>query len=272
MRTLEYEKWNGTGNDFVIFVVSNQAELWVAHPDNVRRICDRNQGIGADGVVVLHAYSTVGAPLQADIINSDGTAVEMCGNALRCISALSSSRGFGQQFTMGGRQISARVEDDGQITVCLGRLVCVGNRPLFSAVPEFDQQLGYSGHLLSFGNPHYVIPVPRIPRNWEQLGRELQSLADRVLSTGGINLGWLSVEPGTQGEHRLCVYERGAGATASCGSGACAAAATLGHTQRTDSPYKLRLPGGRLTIKQSDDLYFLTGEATFESRGQWKED
>ena len=237
----------------------------------VRRVCDRDRGVGADGVVVLHTYLGSTPHLKTEIINSDGTPVEMCGNALRCIAKVSQAENLGQLFLMGQREIRAEYQDDGQATVCIGVPDQVGDHPMFASLPELDKLLGHRGHLLSFGNPHYVVPVTSIPENWADLGSQSQIMADRILGTGGINLGWLQAKPQAKEVPRLCVYERGVGVTASCGSGACAASATRRFLGQGGDPDHLRLPGGTLSISVRDGKYYLTGEAVCESTGTWEE-
>ena len=143
-----------------------------------------------------------------------------------------------------------------------------GEHTLFGNLPELDEIMGGRGYLLSFGNPHYVVPLTRIPEDWQGRGALCQPLADRLLQTGGINCGFLQTAA-ENGSIPLRVFERGAGATKSCGSGACAASAVLEHLSLEELPHRLALTGGVLTISREGAEFVLSGPVSKEYEGVW---
>lgn len=270
MNALPFEKWDATGNDFIIVDLT---ELSIGEeefsPSRVQFLCDRNHGIGADGVVLL----TLGSlNHRVTIINSDGSVAAMCGNAMRCIGIKLAQSGLGHEYRVqvGDRLVTTRMLGPERASVVMGEVGDVADDHLaYSSLPSLDQKLGGKGYLLSFGNPHYVVPMLEIPVDWVDRGRKVQTLANDLLGLGGVNCGFLSQEPDTKGRFRLRVYERGAGATKSCGSGACAASAILEHRLGMPQPHVLELPGGELRIERLGTHYVLSGEARKEYSGQW---
>jgi diaminopimelate epimerase len=271
---LPFEKWDATGNDFVLIDLgcSPLAEFEFA-PGLIRSLCDRDHGIGADGVVLWQGCSG-GQPSKVAIWNADGSPGQMCGNALRCVALVLARADSGSQLSyrvrIGEREVTTRAQGPGQSSVSMGPVAAVEPHPMFASLPILDELLGGPGFLVSFGNPHYVLPCS-IPEDWEQRGSRAQVPADRLLGTGGINCGFLQVSPApSPGCHRLRVFERGAGATKSCGSGACAASAVLESRLGVAPPHRLELPGGVLDIGRSADAGFeLSGPAFQEFVGQW---
>lgn len=265
--TFAYEKWEATGNDFVVVDLS-QGEIAArdVEPTLVRQVCDRESGVGADGIVLLEKRE--GLPLNVEIWNSDGSRAEMCGNALRCVCLLQADK-EDHGLTISGRPVKAHRASLGHATVGMGPVGPVGSRALFESIPAFDELLGRQGYLVSFGNPHYVVPCHEIPENWQELGASLQETAHAELGTGGINCGFLKREPREE-VRQLCVFERGVGFTKSCGSGACAASAVLEGPLKVGAPHRFELPGGQLEIGRGGGSDFLlSGPARQEFVGRW---
>ncbi len=268
MTNFPYEKWEATGNDFVIVDLASVSQNRESFsPEQVSRLCNREQGVGADGVVLLDLSTEVST---MSIINSDGSPSGMCGNALRCVAQiLHRQLGEGShRIAIGDRVVECQVDPHGVATVVMGSAEGVGAFELFSTAEEFQKFVGKS-HLVWFGNPHLVVPVSAIPGDWSAKGDELQEVADRVLGMGGINVGFLEQTPGSDDSFALRVFERGAGVTQSCGSGACAASAVLETVFQVSPPHRLGLLGGVLTVGRSPDGFTLSGPATQEFEGEW---
>lgn len=267
MTLFPYEKWEATGNDFVLVdLARSNLSLEQFTPDLVRRVCDRDRGVGADGVVLLDlSQDTAGMT----IINSDGSPSGMCGNALRCVARVLSRRSGAVRgsVSIGDRIVETRIDEEGAPAVLLGPPQGVLGREPFDSLPELDRALG-RGYLLWFGNPHNVVPLAHIPDDWVKMGEKVQEMADQHLGTGGINCGFLETEP-TEGVHRLRVFERGAGVTQSCGSGACAASAVLERVLGVEPPHRLELLGGVLTVGREPGGFTLSGPARLEFEGEW---
>ena len=269
-KSLAFQKWEATGNDF--FFIDSVAESVAAEDlgvDEVRAICERNGTGGADGVAL---YGLTGdGSAHMTIFNSDGSRGDMCGNALRCLSQILFEKSGSNRHSvkLATRTVVVVAGDVGSGSVAMGSADRQGEHPIFHNLPEIDAEMGGPGYLLSFGNPHYVVPFERLPEDWEQRGANAQSIADQLLGTGGINCGFLQTVP--SGEVNLLrVYERGAGATKSCGSGACAASAVLEHLGLASPPHRLELTGGILTISRDGSEFVLSGPVSKEYEGVWE--
>lgn len=271
MSSIPYEKWDATGNDFVVVDLQHSPLTVDQFPAPlVVAMCDRQHGVGADGVVLLE-HGREGAPAHVMICNSDGSPSAMCGNALRCVALLlARQRGAGvHRVLLGERLLATRADGPDRSRVTMGRVAPVGDRAPLSSLPELDELLGGRGYLLSFGNPHYVVVYDEIPADWVQRGEAAQSVAHRLLGTGGINCGFLQRPTGRAETTPLRVFERGAGVTQSCGSGACAASAVVEQALAVAPPHCLRLLGGVLEVGRSDGEFELAGPARQEFVGRW---
>lgn len=268
MTSVPYEKWDATGNDFVVVDLSlSPVEGKSFTPDLVRKMCDRQHGVGADGVVLLDRTDGQ-QPHRVAIWNSDGSGAEMCGNALRCVAVLLAGPA---QVRIGPRTVGTRSDGPEYSHVAMGPAAAQDGHVLFASLAGLDEVLGGKGHLLSFGNPHYVVPLARIPEDWARRGAQAQAVAHQLLGTGGINCGFLQTEPEAGGHYPLCVFERGVGVTQSCGSGACAASAVLESVLGMTPPHRLRVLGGQLEIgREPNGGFELGGRARREFVGQWR--
>ena len=269
-KTIAFQKWEATGNDFLFIDQESQGVLAQDLPlSAVVEACHREKGFGADGVILYSRSNSRQASMT--VINSDGSRGDMCGNALRCLAHILKQQSGQQshQVKLTSRSVEVSSSDAHQAAVVMGRVAAVGEQPFMVSVDAFNAVVAAKGYLCSFGNPHYVVPVPKIPSDWEKLGAALQSPAHQYLGTHGINCGFLETES-RSGARRLRVFERGAGPTKSCGSGACAASAVLQHLGLSSPPHILDLPGGRLTIERRDEAFILKGEARLEYVGEWK--
>ena len=274
---MEFAKYQGLGNDFVI-VDGRAVPVPELSPAQVRRLCDRRLGIGADGVV-LALPPWQGGHLRMRIFNGDGSEPEMCGNGIRCLARFLADQQQGTCpdpltiETLAG-PMAVRLQDQGQVTVDMGepRLepAAVPTTLGVDARQVVAEPLLVAGQVVevtavSMGNPHVVIPVADVDRvDLEHLGPALETHPAFPQRT---NVHFLQVL-GDQ-HHRLRTWERGAGVTMACGTGACAAvvaARLLGLGRRQA---RVTLPGGDLAVHWRDDNHvFMTGPAqrTFVGR------
>lgn len=261
---LRFAKWHGLGNDFVL------VEGPLSTPERARRICDRRRGIGADGLVTILPPRTPGAVATMHITNSDGSVAEMCGNAIRCVAKhLALRRGLTGTL---------RIDTDAGTKVCTlhpgpGGEVAEVSVEMGAARLEGEGDFTVSGERLhatrvSVGNPHAVVFEEGAPSQ-ERAGRVGPAIERAV--PGGVNVGF--ARPGPEGID-LVVWERGAGLTDACGTGACAAAVAsirLG-AAKPGAPVAVRLPGGTLEITVSADLSRVTmrgpAERVFEGEAE----
>ncbi len=244
---LAFEKYEGTGNDFIVIDADREDELL---PDDAARLCDRHFGIGADGVLVVLPARTADADARMRVINADGSIPEMCGNGARCVALhLGLSRGT--------RAAIVRLETDSGLRVCtventgVDGVVTVDMGPirvLDERVLEIDgQRLELT--IADAGNPHAVLFGRFAREDVERLGPRLSS---HPAFPGGTNVEFAQVAGhGID----LIVWERGVGITLACGTGACAAVAVARRAGRleTSLPARVRLPGGPLDVTIDQD-------------------
>jgi diaminopimelate epimerase len=256
---LAFTKMQGAGNDFVIFDFTRKA--FSLSRSQLRKISDRNFGVGCDQVLVVQ--KSMKADFRYRIFNADGGEVEQCGNGARCFVKFVHQRGLTKKReirveTRGGL-IVPRLEKDGEVTVNMGS-------PAFEST-EILRVGGKAVRLsiLSMGNPHAVQIVANVDkapvRTQGPLIEHHRRFPNRV------NAGYLQVE--TRRRARLRVWERGAGETLSCGTGACAAAVTGIAKGLLDSPVRVATRGGTLTIRWDggDNAVWMKGPAETSYEG-----
>ena len=272
---LTFSKYQGLGNDFILMegrAGQLSPEIHTPEPGWVQRLCDRRFGIGADGLIL--ALPPEGdAELRMRIFNADGSEAEMCGNGIRCLArflADSDGDGAGRRWAIEtpAGLIVPELQEDGQIRVDMGapflEPASVPTTLSADATGLPVGELNLDGDILSLaavgmGNPHAIVPVDdlnAIP--FERWGAELEC---HQLFPAKTNVHFLKVHERSQLEIR--VWERGAGPTLACGTGACAtlvAAVLLGLSDRQAT---VQLPGGPLEIswEKPGASVFMTGPA-----------
>ena len=237
---LSFTKMQGAGNDFVVVDATRQP--FALTRERLRRIADRHLGVGCDQILVVERPRRPDADFRYRIFNADGGEVEQCGNGARCFVKYVHQRGLtGKREisveTLGGL-IRPRLEDDGEVSVDMGRPVYGGVETL--ALDSERVQVA----VVSIGNPHAVQGVPDVER--APVTTQGPRLERHARFPQGVNAGYMQVRD----RHRIVlrVWERGAGETLSCGTGACAAV-VAGVAQRLlDSPVRVETRGGALTI------------------------
>lgn len=264
---IQFSKMHGLGNDFM--VIDGVTQKVFFSPDTIRRLADRHFGIGFDQLLLVEPPYDPEQDFHYRIFNADGSEVQQCGNGARCFARFVRLKGLTNKdriavSTMSGR-IVLQVEQDNQITVNMG-------------VPEFEPakvpfraQKAEKTYLLrvaeqtvmcgvvSMGNPHCVLNVPSVDEApVEELGALLERF-DRFPER--VNVGFMQVV--SPQEIRLRVFERGAGETLACGTGACAAAVVGMQQGLLRDRVKVNLPGGSLQIawKGAGQPVYMTGPA-----------
>jgi len=246
--TLRFAKYHGLGNDFVV------VDGPLMDAARARRICDRHRGVGADGVVTILPPRTPGAVATMHIFNPDGSVAEMCGNAIRCLAQhLAATRGAPDELVIdtgaGPKRCTLHRGAGGGVEA-----VSVEMGP---ARIEGEQDFEVGGERLhavrvNMGNPHAVLFDQPTRARAGAVGPRIEAAV-----AGGVNVGF--ARPGPSGID-LVVWERGAGLTDACGTGACAAAVAAvrrGEAQ-AGAPIEVRLPGGPLRITVAADLVAVT--------------
>ncbi len=272
---LRFTKMHGLGNDFVVVdAVRQPIDLT---PDQVRYLADRHFGIGCDQVLVVEPSPEPGIDFRYRIFNSDGGEVEQCGNGARCFVRFVHEKGLTDRREIRVRTrsgvIAPRLEDDGLVTVDMGVPVLEPSRvPFVSDSDEVVQPLVLADGTriaitaVSMGNPHAVQVVADVDSApVGQLGPQIESHArfpERV------NAGFMQV---VDPQHvRLRVFERGAGETLACGTGACAAVVAGIVRGLLTSPVAVETRGGELQIRWagSRQPVFMTGPAVTVFEGE----
>lgn len=271
---IAFTKYHGLGNDFILVDNRQQPEPRIT-PAQAVEWCDRHFGIGADGVIFALPGQD-GTDYTMRIFNSDGSEPEMCGNGIRCLARFiadlevaetGSPRPVYQIHTLAGL-ITPRLESDGQITVDMGlpRLLA-GEIPTTLAAPEekvVNLPLEVAGQTwqvtcVSMGNPHcitFVDDVAAIPL--AALGPQFEHhpAFPKRINTEFIQV----VRPDYL---KMRVWERGAGITLACGTGACASLVAAVLNGKSDRRATVELPGGPLLIEwsETDQHLYMTGPA-----------
>lgn len=252
MRRVHFEKYQGLGNDFL--VVQGSAESAVS-PEQSTRLCDRNFGVGGDGVLLVLPPRSPQARATMIVLNADGSRPEMCGNGLRCVALhLARSESTLEECfvvdTDAGPK-ACRVEASGDValvTIDLGR----ANIEQPFVFRDGEHEISFAR--VSTGNPHAIVFGPA----WDD------ALIDRVgpavckAIVGGANVEFVS-ELGPD-RFKVVVWERGVGRTLACGTGAAAVAAAAAHQGRASfgKPIEILLPGGPLQVTVEAGSYGLT--------------
>lgn len=257
---------HGLGNDFVVAQSSDQA-LWDEH--TIRRLADRRTGIGFDQFLWVEPPRSKDAAAYYRNFNADGSEAEQCGNGARCIAKLlagSVAEGERREITLEHvNGLSQAIVKDDSVSIALGE---PDFRPASLPFVTSDESAPYSVQInnskvefdvASIGNPHAVITVSDVrTAPVAELGAALE--CNRIFPNRA-NIGFMQVV--TSGHVRLRVFERGAGETRACGTGACAAAVVGQRAGWLDDSVRVDLPGGSVTVgwKGPGEPVWLTGEA-----------
>ncbi len=253
---IRFTKMQGLGNDFVVIdAVRQRLNL---SPDQARQLADRHFGIGCDQILVVERAQLAGVDFRYRIFNADGGEVEQCGNGARCFVRFVHEQGLSAKpelrvETRAGI-ISLRLQDDGQITVDMGvprflpaeiPFLAEGAEPVQSLeVGAGQERRTFEISALSMGNPHAVLVVDALEQaqvaNYGPLIEAHPRFPQRV------NAGFMQVLD----RHHIAlrVYERGAGETLACGTGACAAAVAGIRRGLLETPVGVEMRGGELQI------------------------
>ncbi|OZH55146.1 diaminopimelate epimerase [Hydrocoleum sp. CS-953] len=268
--TISLTKYHGLGNDFILIDNRHQSQP-ILTPEQAIKLCDRNFGIGADGVI----FALPGEE-QADytmrIFNSDGSEPEMCGNGIRClakfIAELENNKKTKYNIYTGAGLIVPELQGDGQVTVDMGQprllaseIPTTLSNPNEKVVAQSLEVAGKSWSVtcVSMGNPHCITFVEDVSIiDLAKIGPEFEH---HPVFPERTNTEFIQVISPKYVKMR--VWERGAGATLACGTGACASVVAGVLTQKNERLVTVELPGGCLEIEWSttDKKIYMTGPA-----------
>lgn len=272
---INFSKMHGLGNDFVVIDAINQTVQLNA--EQIKRLADRHYGIGFDQLLLVKQAQSA-ADFRYVIYNADGTEVSQCGNGARCFALFVRQKGLTNKANIrvetGAGDLLLQFNDDQQVCVDMGEPIFAPSMvPLLFEQQKTTYSVNLSGNeiefsALSMGNPHAVIQVADVAAaDVISLGAQLEN---HSLFPERVNVGFSEI---IDSSHiRLRVYERGAGETLACGSGACAAAVAGIQLGRVTSPVNVSLTGGDLTIEWLGEgsPVKMTGPANFVFDGMIK--
>ncbi|MEB3120160.1 MAG: diaminopimelate epimerase [Snowella sp.] len=270
--SLAFTKYHGLGNDFIL-IDNRYSNIPLISPEQAVKMCDRHFGIGADGVIFALPGQD-GTDYTMRIFNSDGSEPEMCGNGIRCfarfIADLEGEVSIGKSYrihTLAG-VITPRLEAEGQVTVDMGfpqllaadipTTLAAGDKKVIDVPLEVAGQ-SWSVTCVSMGNPHcinFVENVDQIPL--ELIGPQFENHPAFPKKTNTEFIQAIAPD-----YLKMRVWERGAGITLACGTGACASVVAGVLTGKSERRCTVKLPGGCLQIEWSeiDQRIYMTGPA-----------
>jgi diaminopimelate epimerase len=276
---LKFTKMQGTGNDFVVLDgISRSVEVT---PQLARRLADRHFGVGCDQVLLVEQPQRSDADFRYRIWNGDGGEVEQCGNGARCFVSFVHDKGLTKKNEIRVETLSGiivpRLESDGQVTVDMGIPIFEPERVPFDAHGIEPLQGGKRWPLelagrrvpvavLSMGNPHAVQTVADVDS--APVASEGPLIECHPRFPKRVNAGYAQTLD--RGNLRLRVWERGAGETLACGTGACAAVVAGIREGRLDEIVRVVTRGGELTIRWSggENPVWTTGPAVTVFEGE----
>jgi diaminopimelate epimerase len=275
MTVLPFTKMQGLGNDFV--VVDATRTPFALTAAQIRRLADRRFGVGCDQVLVVDPAPRDDVDFGYRIFNADGGEVEQCGNGARCFVVFVRARGLTSKrairvATRSG-VIEPRLEDDGEVSVDMGApRFAPDDVPFLGGSGAAEEPLEVNGRTvtitaLSMGNPHAVQKVDDVDA--APVASEGPTIERHPRFPARVNAGYMQVVD--RATIRLRVYERGAGETLACGTGACAAVVAGRRRGLLDAVVRVQTRGGALTVRWDGDAapVMMTGPAAIVFEGTW---
>lgn len=271
---MRFTKMQACGNDFIC--LNGLERKQILSEDDVRKLCDRHFGIGADGVILI-GYSE-SADFSMKIWNADGSEAQMCGNGIRCLGKFVYDRGYARrkrfkvmtdagihtlQITEGADYSAEEITVEMAVPSLKG--VPADKRKLKLIEEKLGKNQNEELFTVSFGNPHCVL----LANGAEELN--ISHIGPMIEKSGafpnGINVELVTVISGD--EISVKVWERGVGETLSCGTGACASAFAVMYAGKCGREITVKMAGGPLKIEQKpeNNRIYLTGGASFICEG-----
>mmetsp|Transcript_35546 Transcript_35546/g.45261 ORF Transcript_35546/g.45261 Transcript_35546/m.45261 type:complete len:288 (-) Transcript_35546:280-1143(-) len=279
-KSIQFSKYEGLGNDFILIDNRDSSEPKVT-PDQAIQLCNRNFGIGGDGVIFV-LPGQKGTDFTMRIFNSDGSEPEMCGNGIRCLTkyiADLEGKSEGKEvrysiWTLAG-EILGDITKDGLVTVDMGMPEFTAEKiPTTLAENEDGKVLNqpleidgktYEVSCVSMGNPHAIVFVDDLDD--VDLYRIGPMFENHPVFPARTNTEFVQVM--SKSHLKMKVWERGAGPTLACGTGTCALAVAAYLNGKSERNVRVTLPGGDLLIDwdETTNRIFMTGPGTYVFSG-----
>ncbi len=280
-KTIQFTKMQGLGNDFILVEYSEIKKHNLNYSELAVKICDRNFGIGGDGLIIVNPDDMKSnADTCWRIINSDGSEPEMCGNGIRCFAKYVYDKGIvnNKKFTINTLAgiITPEILNNGEVKVDMGAPVLlakdiptsVNSNEILLNQELLINEKSFKVNAVSMGNPHCIIFADEDTKNLAlKYGPEIEKSS---LFPEKTNVEFVKVL--SKDHIKVDVWERGCGITLACGTGACACVVASILNKLTDNIVKVELPGGRLAIEwqgNKDAAVFMTGGAEFVFYGDF---
>ena len=271
---LHFTKMHGAGNDFVVIDAVRAAVM--INEDQIRKIADRQTGVGCDQVLLIEPPKRPDADFEYRIFNADGSPAGQCGNGARCVGRFIHQQRLSAKSTItlqvGSDLRRLEFDETGSVKAELGAPIFAPVQIPFATDEDATEHaltlanVTVMAGVVSVGNPHAVLLVDDIAATpVEKIGPMIQSLD---VFPEGVNVGFMQVESNTQ--VKLRVFERGAGETLACGSGACAAVIHGIRLGQLANKVTVSVPGGKLEVSWDNGVssVWLSGpaETVFEGK------
>ena len=260
---IPFVKASACGNDFLLV---DSASVEDAAPADLarltRRMCDRHEGVGADGVEWMYPHAA--ADVEIRLINADGSDAEISGNGTRCVAAyVCAERGIEKITIQTGAGLktcvlTGRSESEYEFEVEMGEAAVGAELALKLGAGEVR------GIPVSMGNPHFVVFVQEFAENWQDRAVEIQR---NSAFQHGVNVELVAIDG--KNDVRARFFERGVGETQSSGTGSCASAVAAMTAGKAESPVRVHAPGGTQAVRKEGMLVFLRGAARLVCRGEF---
>ena len=268
---VRFIKMHGLGNDFIIIEKSDGIKVT---KDLVKNLSDRVKGIGCDLVVFLTNGDGKIFDLKADFFNSDGSKAEVCGNALRCIGKFFCNKLNKNNLVVETESgiIDIEMIEDEKISVDIGIPKFRWNEIPISKnldTENLDIKLNYlkGGFAVNVGNPHIIFFSDKIEK--EKFLQDSKKISNDKIFPHGVNISLVEIK--SKKEINIITFERGAGLTNACGTGACASVIACHKLNLCNSSVRVRMIGGELDIEISPDNHiFMIGEAKEVFQGEFE--
>lgn len=280
--SIKFTKMQGLGNDFILVDYEEIEKNKLDYSELAKKICDRNFGIGGDGLIIVNPPDIKGdTDASWRIINSDGSEPEMCGNGIRCFAKYVYQKGLvdKKKFTIQtlAGVILPEIMNNGKVKVDMGQPILEASK-IPASITELDAVIDYPIEAngksfnitaVSMGNPHCVIFSDE---DTYSLAREYGSTIETSsLFPEKANVEFVKVI--SRNEIKIDVWERGCGITLACGTGACASTVAAIVNNLVDNVITARLPGGDLEVEwnqsQNCGKVFMTGDSEFVFHGEY---
>jgi diaminopimelate epimerase len=256
---IPFVKASACGNDFLLIDGALAPKDIAAF---TRRICDRQEGVGADGVEWMFPHAK--ADMEIRLINADGSAAEISGNGTRCVAAYICAEHGKDKIT---------IQTGAGLKICMltGRRDSAYEFEIEMGAAQVGQELAVEttsnvvrGIPVSMGNPHYVVFASEFAQGWQEQAAEIQRSPQ---FKHGVNIEFVKID--SAHDIRARFFERGVGETRSSGTGSCASAVAAMATGRAQSPARVHAPGGVQTVRKDGERIFLRGSAQLICRGEF---